>query len=55
MLSIHDGQQPEPSAGGIAGDGEMPGGSGTVPSSARRANLRVSTRSQGTNGGVSGG
>jgi len=33
MLSIHDGQQPEPSAGGIAGEWEMLGGSSSVPSS----------------------
>jgi hypothetical protein len=33
MVNIHDGQQPEPSAGGIAGDWEMLGGSSSVPSS----------------------
>jgi hypothetical protein len=33
MLSIHDGQQPEPSAGGIAGAWEMFVGSDSVSSS----------------------
>jgi hypothetical protein len=55
MLSIHDGQQPEPSVSGIAEAWEMLGGSAARLPPLSRANLRVSAWSQGTNGEVSGG
>ena len=55
MLSIHDGQQPEPSAGGIAGAWEMLVGSAAYRPPLKTASLCVSRRSQGTNGEVSGG